>query len=375
MSASRIYLSAPCVSDDERKLLVESFDSGWIAPLGPYVDQFEREFAAYLGMTDAAALSSGTAALHLALHMLGVSRDDEVLVSSLTFVATANAVRYVGAIPVFIDSELTSWNIDPDLVSERLELGARKGKLPKAVVAVDVLGQCADFERLRDACARYAVPLIEDAAEALGATYHGVHAGALADIGIFSFNGNKIVTTSGGGMLVARDATLTKRARYLASQARLPAVHYEHDELGFNYRLSGLLAGVGIAQLRRLDVFVERRRALFERYRQAFEGFAGVGFMPEASFGRSTRWLTCLTLTKDASASPAQIVAALADVNIEARPLWKPLHLQPLFRDAEVVNRGIAERLFEIGVCLPSGSGMSDADQDRVIDAVLPLLR
>jgi dTDP-4-amino-4,6-dideoxygalactose transaminase len=375
MSAPRIYLSAPCVADDERNLLVEAFDSGWIAPLGPFVDAFERDFARYLGTPDAAALSSGTAALHLALHMLGVRPGDEVLVSSLTFVATANAIRYVGATPVFVDSELTSWNIDPALVSERLERDARNGRLPKAVIAVDVLGQCADYAPLRLACQRYAVPLIEDAAEALGATYRGEPAGSLGDIGIFSFNGNKIVTTSGGGMLVARDSTWTKRAKYLAAQARLPAVHYEHEEVGFNYRLSGLLAGVGIAQLRRLSGFVERRRHLFEGYHRAFAGLAGVDFMPEASFGRCTRWLTCLTLDAEARATPTQVVDALASMNIEARPIWKPLHMQPVFRGAEMINRGVAEALFQTGLCLPSGSGMTDADQQRVIDTVLPLLR
>lgn len=375
MSAPRIYLSAPCVGEDERKLLVDSFDSGWIAPLGPFVDAFERDFASYLGMSDAAALSSGTAALHLALHMLGVQPGDQVLVSSLTFIATANAIRYVGATPVFVDSERVSWNIDPALVGERLERGAHTGKLPKAVIAVDVLGQCADYGPLRAACERYSVPLIEDAAEALGATYRGEPAGRLGDVGIFSFNGNKIVTTSGGGMLVARDSALTKRAKYLAAQARLPAVHYEHEEIGFNYRLSGLLAGVGIAQLRRLSSFVERRRELFAAYERAFTGLPGVDLMPEAGFGRSTRWLTCLTLGPAARSTPTQVVKALANANIEARPIWKPLHLQPVFAGAEVINRGVAEQLFRTGLCLPSGSGMTNAEQQSVIDTVLPLLR
>ena len=371
MAEARIYLSAPCVGVQERELLLASFDSGWIAPLGPHVDAFEREFADYHGMTDAAALSSGTAALHLALHMLGVSRGDEVLVSTLTFVATANAIRYVGATPVFVDSETSSWNIDPELVSARLEQSARSGKLPKAVIVVDVLGQCADYDRLRAACQRYAVPLIEDAAEALGATYGDARAGTLGDIGVFSFNGNKIVTTSGGGMLVARDPALTSRAKYLAAQARMPALHYEHEELGFNYRLSGLLAGVGRAQLSRLDTFVARRRALFHRYSDALGALPGVELMPEASFGRCTRWLSCLTLGPAARARPQQVIAALAEANIEARPVWKPLHMQPLFRGAESVGHEVAERLFATGLCLPSGSGMTDADQDRVLEIVL----
>lgn len=374
MTSSRIYLSAPCVGEEERTALLASFDSGWIAPLGPHVDAFEQEFAQYLGISDAAALSSGTAALHLALHMLGISTGDEVLVSSLTFIATANAIRYVGATPVFIDSEAVSWNIDPGLVSERLASGARVGRLPKAVVAVDVLGQCADYEQLRAICGHYDVPLIEDAAEALGASHGEAKAGTLGDIGVFSFNGNKIVTTSGGGMLVARDPALAKRAKHLAAQARAPAVHYEHEELGFNYRLSGLLAGVGRAQLRKLDAFVARRRALFERYHSALQTLPGLQFMPEASFGRSTRWLTCLTLDAAAKARPSQVIEALAAANIEARPVWKPLHLQPVFQGAECVGRQVSERLFSEGLCLPSGSGMTDADQDRVIELVLRTL-
>lgn len=355
-------------------MLLESFDSGWIAPLGPHVDAFEREFAAYHGVTDAAALSSGTAALHLALTMLGVGAGDDVLVSTLTFVATANAISYCGARPIFVDAQASSWNLDPVLVEEFLRGAARKGKLPKALVAVDVLGQCADYEPLRRVCGEYGVPLVEDAAEALGASYGSAKAGTLGDIGIFSFNGNKIVTTSGGGMLIAKRPELVQRAKYLAAQARLPTIHYEHDELGFNYRLSGLLAGVGRAQLRRLDGFVERRRSLYERYSAALGDVPGLMFMPEASFGRSTRWLTCFTLDQPARAGVGDVVAALAEQNIEARPVWKPLHLQPLFRGAQAVGGSVAEGIFARGLCLPSGSGLTDADQDRVIACVRAVL-
>jgi dTDP-4-amino-4,6-dideoxygalactose transaminase len=370
----RIYLSPPCVGSEERALLLESFDSGWIAPLGPHVDGFEAEFAAYHGVQDAAALSSGTAALHLALHLLGVGRGDRVLVSSLTFVATANAISYCDAEPVFVDSEASSWNLDPDLVHEYLEAAARQGRLPKALVAVDVLGQCADYRRLQAACERFEVPLVEDAAEALGATYREKRAGTLGQIGIFSFNGNKIVTTSGGGMLIAHDPKLCQRARHLASQARMPAVHYEHEERGYNYRLSGLLAAVGRAQLRKLDDFVARRRAIFERYRALLGDLPGVSFMPEADFGRATRWLTCLRLGHEARASVSDVIAALAQLNVEARPVWKPLHLQPLFNGATVLGGEVSATLFREGLCLPSGSNLSEATQERVAACVRRVL-
>jgi dTDP-4-amino-4,6-dideoxygalactose transaminase len=369
--ARRIYLSAPCVSEAERALLLESFDSGWIAPLGPHVDAFEADFARYHGVSDAAALASGTAALHLALHMLGVGPGDDVLVSSLTFVATANAIKYCGAAPVFVDSELGSWNLDPQLVDEYLRRAARAGKLPKAVVAVDVLGQCADYTPLRRSCDEFGVPLVEDAAEALGATYGTAKAGTLGDFGVFSFNGNKIVTTSGGGMLICKKPEHATRARYLAAQARLPTLHYEHEELGFNYRLSGLLAAVGRAQLQRLDGFVARRRELFGRYERALANAAGVEFMPEASFGRATRWLTCLTLGDGARADVRRVIEALSAHDIEARPVWKPLHLQSCFRGAAVLRGEVSERIFRQGLCLPSGSGLSDAEQDRVIACLI----
>lgn len=370
----RVYLSPPCVDDTERALLVESFDSGWIAPLGPHVDGFEREFAAYHGVGDAAALASGTAALHLALHLIGVEAGDEVLVSSLTFVATANAIRYCQGTPVFVDSERESWNLDPGLVEEELRAAVRRGKLPKAVVAVDVLGQCANYPALRRLCDEYEVPLVEDAAEALGASCGSAKAGTWGDFGIFSFNGNKIVTTSGGGMLIARDPAVPQRVRYLAAQARMPTVHYEHEEVGFNYRLSGLLAAVGRAQLKKLDGFVARRREIFVRYLEELGAAPGVGFMPEAPFGRSTRWLTCMTLGPDAHADVPSVIAALGRQNIEARPVWKPLHLQPLFRGARTLGGSVAEGIFHCGVCLPSGSGLSRDDQTRVIECVKPLL-
>ena len=369
---ARIHLSPPDVSDVERDLLLEAFDSNWIAPLGPQVDAFEREFAAFLGIADAAALSSGTAALHLALVMLGVGPGDDVIVPTLTFVATANAVTYVGARPVFVDSDETSWNLDPALVEQELDERAREGKLPAAVIGVDLFGQCADWAPILAACERYDVPVVEDAAEALGATYQGRPAGTLAPIGVFSFNGNKMVTTSGGGMLASSQRGWTDRARHLATQACDPAPHYEHTEIGFNYRLSNLLAAIGRGQLRRLPDMVQRCHELNRRYRSALADVPGLGFLPNAAFGEPTNWLTVMTVDeKEFGASPEQIREFLDRREIFARPAWKPMHLQPVFAECPVRGGAVAETIFRTGLCLPSGSGLSDDDQDRVVDALL----
>jgi dTDP-4-amino-4,6-dideoxygalactose transaminase len=351
--------------------LLDAFDSNWIAPLGPHVDAFESEFASAIGVKHAVALSSGTAALHLALLLHGVSQGDEVLVPTLTFVATANAVTYLGARPVFVDSEWASWNIDPDAVAEELARRARSGRLPTAVIAVDLYGQCADYDRLRADCQTYDVPLIEDAAEALGATYQGHSAGSLGTVGIFSFNGNKIVTTSGGGMLVTDNGDVADRALHLATQARTGVAHYEHEDIGFNYRMSNLLAAVGRGQLRRLGEMVDRRRSIFENYQKRLDAIDGISFMPEAHYGRSSRWLTVALLDFSAlGASREQLIAALEAENIEARPTWKPMHQQPIYAGAEMVGGPVADRIFERGLCLPSGSSMSDADTDRVVTAI-----
>jgi dTDP-4-amino-4,6-dideoxygalactose transaminase len=367
----RLYLSPPDVGDVERALLLEAFDSGWIAPLGPFVDRFERDFSAVVGRP-AAAVSSGTAALHLALSMIGVGPGDDVLVPSLTFVATANAVRYLGARPCFVDSELRSWNLDPDLVAEELEERSRSGRLPAAVIGVDLYGQCADWAPILEACRAHGVPVIEDAAEALGATYRGEPAGSFGDIAVFSFNGNKIMTTSGGGMLVAADDALVARARHLATQARDPAPHYEHSELGFNYRISNLLAAVGVGQLQGLAPKVARRRAVNARYRAALAGVDGVGFLPDAATGEPTNWLTVLTLDADAfGATPEEVRVHLESLDIEARPAWKPMHLQPLFAGAPMRGGAVSEQIFRRGLCVPSGSRMTDADVDRVVEGIL----
>jgi pyridoxal phosphate-dependent aminotransferase EpsN len=356
---------------EERLLLLDAFDSNWVAPLGPHVDGFEREFAEYIHVPNATALASGTGALHLALIMLGVGHGDDVITSSLTFAATANAITYVGANPVFVDSERTSWNMDPDLLAAELEDGAKRGRLPKAVIVVDLYGQCADYDRISDVCARYDIPVIEDAAEALGATYKERAAGAMGRIAVFSFNGNKIITTSGGGMLVAHDKTFTDRARFLATQARDPAPHYQHSHVGYNYRLSNLLAAVGRGQLRVLPTRIEQRRATNAFYRAALRELAGLTFHPEAPWGRSTCWLTVLQIAPALfGATREDVRLALFQRDIEARPVWKPMHMQPVFKDCRMVGGSVCEELFDLGLCLPSGSALTDAEREEVASVV-----
>lgn len=368
---TRIYLSPPHVGPRERELLLRAFDSNWIAPLGPEVDGFEADLARTVSVPHAVALSSGTAALHLALMLVGVEPGDDVIVSSLTFAATANAVRYCGASPVFIDSRKDDWNIDPDLLAEELEQAASAGSLPRAVIVVDLYGQCADYARIVELCRAYSVPLIEDAAEALGATYRGAPAGSFGDLGVFSFNGNKIITTSGGGMLVSQRADWVARARFLATQAREPAPHYEHEHVGYNYRLSNLLAAVGRAQLEQLETRVDQRRANNAYYRAALAELPGIELMPEAPHCRSTFWLTCLTVDPDRlGVSREELRLALEAEDIEARPVWKPMHLQPVFRDCRMRGGAVSAELFERGLCLPSGSSLSEHDRQRVVDTI-----
>ena len=363
-----IYLSPPDVGVAERELLLDAFDSNWIAPLGPQVDAFEAEFARALDSSHAVALSSGTAALHLALILLGVGKGDRVIVPTLTFAATANAVRYVGAEPVFVDCDPASWNLSPDLLMEAL---GSPGRAPAAVIAVDLYGQCADYDRIVPACERYGVPVIEDAAEALGATRSGKAAGRFGVLSAFSFNGNKIITTSGGGMLVTEHGSFADRARHLASQARDPAPHYQHSDIGYNYRLSNLLAAVGRAQLRSLEQRVSKRRALFDRYRRELGELPGWTFQPEDPAGRSTRWLTCAQIDASAfGATPEAICRHLRSRDIEARPVWKPMHLQPVFAGCCTIGGSVAAGLFERGLCLPSGSSLTYDDQSRVIEAI-----
>ena len=369
---ARIYLSPPDVGSAERTYVQEAFDGNWVAPIGPNLEAFEREFAAKVGSPNAVALASGTAALHLALRLSGVRAGDEVICSTLTFVASAAPITYLGARPVFVDSDEASWNADPALVAELIERKARAGAAPRAAIIAHLYGQAADIDPIATVCARHGVALIEDAAEALGATYKGKAPGSLGRFGIHSFNGNKIITTSGGGMLVTPDATLAASARHLATQARDPAPHYEHTTLGYNYRLSNVCAGIGRGQLEGLDGKVARRRAHFAAYAEAFRDLPGVVMQPEAPWGMSTRWLSCLTLDPAiAGTDRERIRLALDKADIESRPIWKPMHLQPVFRDAEYLGPAkVSDRIFERGLCLPSGSGMAAAERERVIEVV-----
>jgi dTDP-4-amino-4,6-dideoxygalactose transaminase len=368
---SRVYLSPPDVGSEERRMLLEAFDSNWIAPLGPDVDAFEAEFAARVGASHAVALSSGTAALHLVLVMLGVEAGYDVIVPSFTFIATAAAAHYVGARPVFVDSSPTTWNIDPELLSGELAARARGGDLPAAVVTVDLYGQSADYDELCALCDRYEVPLVEDAAEALGATYRDRSVGTFGVAGVFSFNGNKIITTSGGGMLVTESHELAVRARHLATQAREPVVHYEHRRIGFNYRMSNLLAALGRAQLGGLDDRIERRRHNDDAYRAALGDVPGLEFMPHAPYGEPNYWLTCIVVDPERFGTDRETIRlALEAHDIESRPLWKPLHLQPVFAGFPVVGGAVCAGLFERGLCLPSGSALAPADLDRVVATI-----
>ena len=371
---TRIYLSSPHMGGMEERFVAEAFATNWIAPLGPQVDAFEAEFCELVGSPHAAALSSGTAALHLALQLAGVGAGDEVFVSTLTFSASVNPIRYLGATPVFIDSERSSWNMDPGLLEDALRQRARAGRLPKAVVPVHLYGQSADLDAIMDACERYGVAVVEDAAEALGATYRGRAPGTRGVAGIFSFNGNKIITTSGGGMLVSEDEALVAHARKLATQARDPAPHYQHSEIGYNYRMSNVLAAIGRGQIRVLEGHVAARRQNFEFYRKALRGLPGIQFMPEASWGTHTRWLTCITVDpQETGVDREAIREALEAENIEARPVWKPMHLQPVFAAHPKFGGAVAEDLFEHGLCLPSGSNLSEAELQRVASAILRL--
>jgi dTDP-4-amino-4,6-dideoxygalactose transaminase len=389
----RIYLSSPHMGGEELKLVQEAFATNWIAPLGPQVDAFEQEFAEYVGRgghgapllaggppgvgpgqspgLHAAALSSGTAALHLALRWLNLQPGDEVICSSLTFSASVNPILYERATPVFIDCDEVSWNMAPALLAEAVEDRIKAGKKPKAVILVHLYGQSADIDPIAATCAKHGIPLIEDAAEALGATYKGRAPGSFGLCGFHSFNGNKIITTSGGGMLVSNDAKLIEKARFWATQARDPAPHYEHSEVGYNYRMSNVLAAIGRGQLRVLEQRVEARRRNCAFYQAAFKDLPGITFMPEANFGRCTRWLTCLTVDPKAAGTDRETLRlALAEDNIEARPVWKPMHLQPIVRGCRFYGTGVSEKLFMQGLCLPSGSNLSTNDLERVVNVV-----
>lgn len=432
MESKRIFLSPPHMNGKEFGYIEEAFKSNFIAPVGPQVDAFENEFAEQFGFASAVSLSSGTAAIHLALKRIGVEKGDEVFASSLTFIGSVSPVTFLGGTPVLIDCDRESWNMDPDLLEKELELCATNGKLPKAVVPTDLYGQCCDLQRIVEICDRFKVPVVCDSAESLGAMYrtsdpsemrsavvnefHGardetenhltdighrtsdiwLHAGVGAKAAVFSFNGNKIITTSGGGMLASDDKDLIEYARYLSQQARENYSYYEHTEIGYNYRMSNILAAIGLGQLEHLDQRVEKRREIFDYYENALRDIPGIKFMPEASYNRSNRWLTVILITpEEFGGDREKIRLALEEENIESRPIWKPLHLQPVFdpqigvdsnkKDPQisadssrkkrypcrVVGGEVSEDLFDRGLCLPSGTAMTSSDMDRVIEVIL----
>ena len=367
----RIYLSSPHLGGLESRFLKEALDSNWIAPLGPQVDAFEEEFSSYLDVKAAAALVSGTAALHLGLRLAGVGSGDRVLCSTLTFVASANPILYLQAIPVFVDADRSSWNLDPNLLEDELARSARRRRMPRAVVVVDILGQSADWDAISSICDRYGVEIVEDAAEALGATYRGRRVGCFGKCAAFSFNGNKIITTSGGGMLVSEDEGLVDQARFLAAQARESTPHYSHSTLGYNYRMSNLLAAVGRAQLDVLEQRTAQRLAVFEFYRSHLGDLPGLDFMPEADYGKPTRWLTCIQIDPDSFGVDREAIRlALEEENIESRPVWMPLHMQPLFEGCEIVGGQVSEKIFRKGLCLPSSSCLGRPDLERIVGII-----
>jgi len=365
---TRIYLSPPDIRPLERQMVLDAIDSGWVAPAGPDLARFEAEVAEVTGTKHAVALSSGTAALHLALLELGVGPGDFVLVSTFTFAATANAVAYVGATPVFIDADAETWQLDPELLAAELEARAAAGTLPKAAIVVDLYGQCADYARIVPLLDLYGVVLIEDAAEAVGATFANRNAGSFGRCGVISFNGNKLITSGGGGMLVTDDATLAARVRHLSTQAREPVAHYEHIEIGYNYRLSNMLAAFGRGQLASLTERIARRAEIEHRYRAALAERPGYSFMPVGPDRTVNHWLTVITIDPTLAGHDAEALRVhLEGDDIESRPAWKPMHLQPVFADAPRRTNGVSENVFKTGLCLPSGSSMSDADVDRVV--------
>lgn len=373
----QILLSTPHMGSWEREFVDEAFKTNWIAPLGPNVDAFEKEVANYVGVGQAAALSSGTAAIHLALIVLGVKHGDTVFCSSLTFAASANPIAYQGAEPVFIDSEPESWNMSPTALEKAFEHAIAIGRKPKAVIVVNLYGQSADMDPISEICHRFGVPIIEDAAESLGARYKGRASGTFGVMGVYSFNGNKIITTSGGGMLVSDNEELIKQARFLSTQARDPALHYEHTQIGYNYRMSNILAGVGRGQIRVLDERVASRRQVFERYRKELARYEQLEWMSEPDWSYSTHWLTACTINPKSGLNSRAVIEKLASDRIEARPVWKPMHMQPVFSKCQSFNHGqhsVSQALFENGVCLPSGSNMTEVQQERIIEALKKIL-
>jgi len=376
----RTFLSSPHMSGNEMKYINEAFDLNWIAPLGNNVEGFEKELAEYSNINSVAVLSSGTSAIHLALRLYDVGPEDTVFCSSLTFVASANPILYEKATPVLIDSEPETWNMSPEALERALADAKANNKLPKAVVVVHLYGQSAKMDELIAVCKKYDVPLIEDAAESLGSKYKGIASGTIGEYGIYSFNGNKIITTSGGGALISNNEEQIQKARFLSTQARDPALHYQHSEVGYNYRMSNIVAGIGRGQLEVLDERVEARRANFNRYEEAFGSIDGISFQPELKDTYSNRWLTALTIdTNKTGVTRTEIIEKLEELNIEARPVWKPMHLQPLFEKYEYYpheeGKSVSDELFKNGLCLPSGSNMTEEQQEKVVEIIKKMLK
>lgn len=375
MEDKRIFLASPHMGDWERVFVNEAFDTNWVAPLGPNVNNFEKEVSEYVGCKNAAALVSGTSAIHLALKAVGVTRGDRVFCTSLTFSGSCNPIMYEGAVPVFIDSEPESWNMSPIALEKAFIKAKAENEMPSAVIVVHLYGQSADLDKIMEICNKYNTPLIEDAAESLGATYKGKQTGTFGEFGIYSFNGNKIITTSGGGMLVSDNVEGIEKAKFWATQSRDKARHYQHTELGYNYRMSNVVAGVGRGQLRVLNERIAQKKHIFERYAEAFKDIENIDMMPICEYGEPNYWLSCMTLKEDCSVKPLDIILALEERNIESRPIWKPMHMQPYFEEYDFFNhnengQSVAEDIFNRGICLPSDTKMTEEEIDKVIGIV-----
>ncbi len=372
----RIYLASPHMGGLEEVFVKEAFDTNWIAPLGANVDGFEKELSEYVGSKTGAALSSGTAAIHMALKAVGVKKGDKVFCSSLTFAASCNPIIYEGGIPVFIDSEPESHNMSPVALEKAFKAYEEKGEMPKAVIVVNLYGQSADMDKIIEICKKYNVPIIEDAAESLGATYKGKHSGTFGEYGIYSFNGNKIITTSGGGMLVSNNEEGIAKVRFWSTQARDKARHYEHTELGYNYRMSNIVAGIGRGQLRVLEDRIAKKKEIFETYKEAFKEIEDIEMMPVCEYGEPNYWLTTITLSENSKVKPLDIILDLEKENIESRPIWKPMHIQPYYKEYEFYSHNdeeeisVSEDIFNRGVCLPSDTKMTKEEQERVIEII-----
>ncbi len=372
---SRIWLSSPHMGDEELNFVNEAFVTNWIAPLGPNVNGFEEDLSKYCSVKHAAALSSGTAAIHLALIILGIKQDDEVICSSFTFSASANPILYQHAVPVFVDSEEDTWNMDPSLLEEAIKDRISKGKKPKAIIVVHLYGMPAKMDEILSIAAKYEIPVIEDAAEGLGARYNDKALGSFGDMGVLSFNGNKIITTSGGGALLSENEEYIKKARFLSTQARDDAPHYQHSTIGYNYRMSNILAGIGRGQMKVLNDRVEARRAVYSWYVELLKEYEGIKFQSEPSNCYSNRWLTSAEIVPEKTGITREdIRLALVEEEIETRPLWKPMHLQPIFEGYPMYENGVSARLFENGLCFPSGSNMTDENYERISTSLLKVL-